>query len=241
MPLVEHATPVDPTSQRRIQKILSDPESTGTVLLVILMDLYGAEATAWSPQAILLEFEDDFKVKLPSNNLDKLMATIQIITSDEFYTNLPTFNEFCVILADGPHQPGVFVPADARSCAWGMSEVLLLDPPEQDEPFSPEIVSFLSKAISDEGILKPPDVLRIATHDPQLMDRIRYDYADDEEMFTGIYKAEKEKTDEINTYVRDRLRKMLMTLESLPLTQGDARQISQKLMNQLPAQGQSNG
>lgn len=222
-------------SLRTIRMVWQDREASATVLLTLLIDAFGTEALSWTPQTIIFELEMDFGVKLSDRNLAKLMAGIHILTSDEFYRNLPTFNDMCVVLAGGAHQPGVFVPADAAECAWGITEVLMLHPLDEDEPFDEDIRHYVGAALKDEGIIKPPDVLGIAIHDQELARQVSYDYSDDPEMSSAIWGAEKEKTDDINRFVRDKLEHVLRTLESLPLHNGNADQMAKKMLQSLPS------
>lgn len=231
-------------SRQHIRGVLEDPNTSATVLLVLLMDFYPprpeentAEFLNWAPQSIRHQLSDDFGARISDATIGRIMAGIHLITSDEFYHNLPTFNDLCVVLAGEPHRIDMFVPASAAACAWGITEALLLSPPDQNdkEPFDDEIRAYISKALHDEGILTAPDILRIALHDPKLADKVRYDFADDPEMFGAIFESEASKTDDINRFVKGRLRQTLETLESLPLRRGNVEQLAAKMLANLPA------
>lgn len=233
------------TSQAKLQqrKAVEDPHATASVLLVVFLDLFGQEpdedgkplaCIKWAPETIRHEMADEIDARLPDDNLSKLMAACQLLQSDEFYKNPRTFNEFCVILSEG-HLPGVFVPADAAACAWGITEAYLLSPPDphDEDPFDDEIRAYIGKVIQEEGIIRPPDVLRLAVHDPHLADRIRSDFDDDPELMSAITKAEDEKTQEIDRFLRERLSHTMNVLESLTLQHGDTREMIQKIHNAL--------
>lgn len=241
MPTHQNPSPIGKDARQRLRHAWEDHDALATVLLVMLLDTYGPEAFRWSPDTIRHELHSDLGAQVPDVVLGRAMAGIFLVTSDEFYQSLPTFNDLCVCLAGEPHAPGVFVPAGGAACAWGITEALLLSPPdpEDPEPFSDDIRAYLSHILHDEGILTPPDVLKLALHDHTLVDRVRYDFADDPELFNAIFDAEASKTDEINQFVRGRLRRLLTTLESLPLQRGQADQLARKLLETLPSSNSS--
>ena len=102
-------------------------------MLVLAVDTYGTECTKWTPQTIKAEIEDDFHLKLPQPNLERLLAAIQLLTTDDFYIALPDFITLCNVLSGGTFDPRHWDPADAVEIAWGVTEALLISPPESDE------------------------------------------------------------------------------------------------------------
>jgi hypothetical protein len=101
-------------------------------MVVALVDYYGTEFMPWSPETIRLETEEDFGVKWSNRNFDRLMAGVVLVTTDRFYKDLPDFIALCNCLSGSAASPGVFDPADAAECAWGITEALLLGPPDDD-------------------------------------------------------------------------------------------------------------
>src|ERR1017187_8637838 len=158
----------------KLRHFWSSPDTLATPLLTLFLDAYGQveegeeskviKALHWDPETIVSEIESDFKVSFPPINLDKLMASILIVTTDRFFHPLDDFIRVCNVFSGGRFDPRVFAPADAVGCAWGLTEALLLDPPEDDnhEPFSEEIRAYIGKAIEEEGLIDPPDILKIA-------------------------------------------------------------------------------
>ena len=221
-----------------LQAALISPDSFATTLLVILVDEYGTECFQWSPETIRLEIEEDFKLKLPQPNFDRLMAAINIITSDDFYQSLPDFVTYCNILAGDTFDPRAWDPADAAEIAWGITEVLLLSPPDahDENPFSEEIVGYIGQALSQEGIITPPDVLKIAVRDKDPAMMVVSEYADDPEMFNSIYDLEQSKTGEINRLVKTGLQSLIQQLQPLPLRNGDAAGGVRQLLQTLPTE-----
>jgi hypothetical protein len=190
----------------------------------------------WHPGTILLEIRDDFGVELPRANFDRLMAGIHLITSDAFYKSPPTFVEICNVLSGGLYDPATWDPADALECAWGITEALLLSPPDanDEEPFSPEIRAYIGKALDEEGILDPPDVLRIAIRDGGSNQAAKISSKfDDPEIRAAITRTEADKVQEINDRIRSNLRTLIVQLEALQLAHGDASALAGKLAHTL--------
>lgn len=215
-----------------------DPESFATTLVHLFHDqYYNPEAPpaencyTWHPGTILLEIKDDFRVELPRPNFDRLMMGIWLVTSDEFYQNVPSFIEACNVLSGSVFDPSTFDPADAAECAWGITEALLLAPPEEDDesPFSEEILAYIGQALDQEGIVHAPDILRLGTRSGDLAAKVNATFSDDPEMFSAIYKAEGEKTDEINQLVRENLSRLIQQLGRLHLNNGNVAGLAARL------------
>jgi hypothetical protein len=128
----------------------------------------------------------------------------------------------------------VFDPADSVECAWAVTEALLLVPPdaEDPEPFSDEVRHYIGAVLREEGYVTAPDVLRIAL-DGDFADHVRFNFADDPEMFQGIYDVQASKAAEVTDTVRENLTELLEQIQSLPLVHGDARGLVARLSGQI--------
>jgi len=188
-----------------------------TSLMAMLLDTYGPEALKWTPETIEIEIEQDNGIELSQDNFERLMVGIALLTTNNFFVSLPDFAHFCVVLSGHHVPPGQLLLPDADDCAWGITEGLLLSPADENDEnlFSQEITAFLGAILDEEGIMTPPDVLRIATR--ELAGRQRYDFSDDPEMFNAVYDMEKRKTEAINFLIKGRMRGMLSQLLRLPL------------------------
>lgn len=211
-------------------EIWTDPNSFGFALLVVFLDTYGTEGLSWEPTTIAMEIESDFQVDLPQPNFDRLLVAIQILTTDSFYRSLPDFVAFCNILSGDTYDPRMWDPAEADEIAWGITEALIIDLPDEEDPFSDEILAYIGKALDDEGIMNPPDILRLAIRDGANTMRIQDDYTDDPEMFAAIYGAEASKTDSINDLIRNRLAALSDQLTKLQLRTGNAKDVISGLL-----------
>lgn len=224
------------------RQVVASGQAFATTLLTIAYDLYGprkgdarVEMFEWTPVALRAQLEEDLSLQLSQATGDRLMCALWLVTSDAFYANPADFNDICNVLSGGPLSTDLFEPAAADEIAWGITEAMLLSPPEDDDqnPFSEEVVEFIALTMREEGILNPPDVLRIAGVDRSLMERVRYDWSDDPTMFAAVWQMEKSKTEDIEAVLRARRDALLAQLDGLPLTRGNTANLTRRLQAQL--------
>jgi hypothetical protein len=218
--------------------LINGDSAFATTLAAILVDEFGTEAMSWTPKTIIMEMESVHGGKMSHSSIDRLMAAITVLTSNSFYASLPDFNDLCNVFSWEPITPGVFNPADAAECAWGITEVMLLSPADDDDPFTEEIKAFVSATMKSEGIINPPDILKLSNFDKEMVSKVTMGFSDDPEMFDAIYAVEADKTKDINDFVKKRLRALVMQLSSLNLKNGSVEEIAKKLLSLLPAQEQ---
>jgi hypothetical protein len=218
-----------------IRAALASPATYATTLLVVLLDSFGTDALAWDPNTVQMEVEQEYGVDLPPPNFDRLMTAVSLLTTDSFYTSTPDFARACAVFSGRSPTADMMILPDCDDIAWGMTEGMLIDPPEGDgPPFSEEILALIGHALDQEGILTPPDVLRMGTRDRDVVDQARYDYSDDPEMFGAIQQEEAGKTDSINHLVKARMRGLIQQLKALPLRTGKVQELAEKLLAGLP-------
>lgn len=230
-----------PRQQDILKKVWEDPNSFATTLLVTFIDIYGLDAIHWSPTTIHWEIQEDHGITMPGPNFDRLMAAITIVTTNVFYTMLSDFSELCCVLSGESASPGMLQLPDAADIAWGLTEGIMMWPPEDEEesPFSEEIVGFVSETIRQEGIINPPDILRLGQLGSETQERVRMDFSDDPEMFSAVYKMEGSKTDDINRLVKDRLHMLFDQLVHLPLKNGNVADVANRMKQNLSTFGKS--
>lgn len=213
----------------------ASPESFATTLLMLFVDAYGTDGFQWHPETIQMEIEEDFRLKLPPANFDRLMTAINLITGDDFYKSLPDFIMYCNVLSGDTYDPRTWDPADAAEIAWGITEGLLINPPDErdDSPFTDEIVAYIGHALNAEGIMTPPDVLKIAVRDNDPEAFVAGQYSDDPLMFDSIYDLEQSKTAEINQLIVANIQRLASQLESLPIRSGSTSGAVQQMLQGL--------
>jgi len=220
---------------KQIQKILQDRRTPATAQLTIVADRPGTEFLQWDPETIQMEIAENFGVTLPKSNFNKLMAAVEIVTTDRFYRSLDDFIRLCNALYNGTVNIEEFDPADAGEISWGITEALLLWPPDQadENPFDEKILGYIGQATHDEGIMMPPDVLRLGLGDVNLWDQVQAEFSDDPIMFQSIYQKEREKTDEINLMVKVRLTHLLQILDRVPLQNGESKDAIKRMLEKI--------
>lgn len=224
------------TSQgkRRYKDVWEGNATFATSLLLLTVDVYGTEAFEWDFKTLKMEIEEDFNVNVPQANFDRLMVAINLLKTDDFFKSLPDFIAWCNVLDGDRYDPRIFDPADAEEIAWGITEALIIEPPDEDEPFTDEIRSYMGAVLDQEGIINPPDILRLALRDnPDLFATVKGEFSDDPELFGAIYEFEDSKTAAINQYVKEKLAMLSVQIDQLPLRNGDAAGVVQQVIQQL--------
>jgi hypothetical protein len=209
-----------------LTEMWKSPQTFATVLITVFLDRFGTEALMWDPSTIALEIEEEFDVDLPQRSFDKLMTAVSMLTTDRFYKSLPDFITACNILSGDTYDPNTFDPADGEEIAWGITEGVLICPPEEDDqdPFSDEIRAYIGAALDAEGIINPPDILRIALRSANVSTSLD-DFSDDPAMFNAIYDLEASKTGEINATIKDRTVTLYNQLAALKLQNGSTEKV----------------
>jgi hypothetical protein len=199
-----------------------------TTLLCLFIDEFGTDGLAWAPATIRHEIQDSYGVSLTDVVFSRLMAGIVVLTSDAFFTQLPDFAQLCNVLSGDGYDPASFQAPDAVDIAWGITEALLLSPPElnKDHVFDDEIRYFIGHVLQQEGMVEPPDVLKFALFD-QPAARVALDVAAQAE---SQFKAQA-----IQTQLRERLTRLFAQVSELSLTTGKTRDVLQKVNNELHA------
>lgn len=201
-------------------------ETFATVLLTMFLDRFGVEGLDWDPNTITLEIESEFECDLPQLSLDKLITAIQLLTTDRFFKNLPDFITFCNVLGGDEYQPDMWDPADAEEVAWGITEAMLIYPPDDDdpEPFTDEIRAYIGAVLDSEGLINPPDILRIALRTARVSPNIE-DFSDDPMMFNAVYDLEEGKKQDIDRSIRLKTKLLAAQLQALQLENGKVDQV----------------
>lgn len=217
-----------------LQEAWTSRETFATVLLTLFLDRFGMEALEWDPATIALELEEEFDIKLPQLSLDRLLVAIQLLTTDRFFKSLPDFVDFCNVLSGATYRPDMWDPADAEEVAWGITEALLISPPDESdpEPFTDEIRAYIGSVLDSEGLINPPDVLRIALRQARVSPSIE-DFSDDPDMFHAIYDVEAGKTEDINQTILTQTKLLAAQLTALELKNGNTKTVAKMLQDSL--------
>jgi hypothetical protein len=123
-------------------------------------------------------------------------------------------------------------PADAEEIAWGVTEALMIEPPDENDPdpFTNEIRSYIGAVLDSEGIINPPDILRIAMRNNNVSKNMT-DFSDDPEMFNAVYDLEAGKTEDINNTLRMKTKLLAEQMAALNLKNGNTQNVVEMLHN----------
>lgn len=211
------------------RKLLADEDAFASALLLLLVDRYSTEFFKWSPTALKMEIEQDFRIDFPRSNVDKVFACVTLLTSNWFYRSLQRFVKICNILSGDEFSPYEFDPADVWECSWGITEAALLVGEEDREPFSDEIRGYIEQILDLEGYTNPPDVLKAVVgrasglgSDPL--------FDNDPEFYQAVYQTQKDKTDEVNTMILDNLQELGEQYKLLELSHGNVSELADQLI-----------
>lgn len=203
------------------------PGIFATSLLLLWTDRYGTESLNWAPETYTLQLRADVG-EIPRQNLDRLQAARMLVTGGEFYTSTPVFNELCLVLSGDDFNPHVFRPASVADMAWGITESVLISPPDSSEPFSEEIRHYVGAAIKNEGLVRAPAALSVAILDPVSVANAQ-EWFSDTELGAGIEQDHEANVTAIDDAIRDCLERLLTQIRSLPLQHGNSQDLQKRL------------
>lgn len=210
--------------------IWTNPKALAISLLVAFVDAFGTEALEWHPDTIVAELKSEFGVDVSEAVLDRLLIAVMIVTTDLFRRHLPSFIHAATTLSGAVWDPSVPDPAEADECAWAIAEATLLDPPADEDArgqkaFSKAIVSYVAQTCRYEGLVRPPDILKIG---PGIGDRTVMETRESAVVASGI-----------RDMLRERLGLLVGQLEALPLGNGSGKEAAQNLRKLLETRAES--
>ena len=201
--------------------MLEDRETFGTVLLAILLDSYGTNMFEWEPESLTQQIWDDFNAKMPPINRDKVWSLIVAMTSNQFYLNIEVFKATCDALSNEDPDFSTFNPSDPEELAWGVTEVLLNDPPDEklgNTEFSHEIEYYVGLILKENGVLQPPVQLSFAQYGQENpVTALETVFADDPVLFQAAHENQLRLKAAVEEYVQLRLQALITQLNSAPL------------------------
>ena len=221
------------------QQLILSVDAFATPLLVLCVDRFGWEMFGsaespqpWSPETIRLEIQDSFQVAIPDYNLDKIMAAIAILVTDDFFRSCPRFIQLCNILSGDTFDPTTFDVATCPEMAWGITEALLLEPADTDEPFSEDIRRYVGHMLKEEGYVNPPDVLKIAITEGGQSDPLAV-WADEPDFYQAAFEVQQERTTDITDMLKENMIELFNQLQKLPLNEGSTKELLDRMQQGL--------
>jgi hypothetical protein len=203
------------SQHQHVAALLSDPENTfAATLLVILVDMFGGDTLlngeygSLTPQTISMEVERFYNVKLPPENLGKIMAAISLETTDNITRSTSSFLATVHGLIGDGTDWAYEEPVDVDDLAWALMEATLIWPPEEGVMYDPQIVAYCQLMLSREGIKSPPSILSFAREEAAYGDLGAFD--------NDVLMEQADRTNDVNEYIDNQQLKLLQQLESIP-------------------------
>lgn len=224
------------------RQLLQSGDMHSLPLLAFLVKRYGIESLGWSPQTIRMEIADDYKLNLPQQTFDRLMAGIAIATGNEFYVSPVVFMQLCNVMGDKPFNPETVDPADPFECGWGMVQAMLISPPSAEENggslISAEVDGYIAYVLDAYGMSLSPKCLAAVTRAVQ-SGEVGIEYAADPDMFAAINSTQQSAADEVDAFVGEQLREVKLQLDAMQLCSGTAEELINQLRGDLKGGGKT--
>lgn len=147
--------------KRKAAALLKDESTFAFVLLSIILNKYTGEDDEFpqdyidEPALLFKEIEEDFKIKLPEDNEDKINAALTVLTTDLFYTNANVFNHIAQTFSLG--DPGTLEDdneLDACKCMWAVNEAGLISGVRLEdaaEKMSKSVITTINDVVDTEA------------------------------------------------------------------------------------------
>lgn len=214
--------------EQRAASMLSDQNTTGTPLLVLLIDRFGTAMFDWEPDTLRLEIKSTWGVEPPQENMDKIWALISLITTNLFNVSLEFFIHVSNALSGNGADFANYDPATVQEMCWAITEQHLIAPFEKGEDFSSEILTYMKASLLEEGFSQVPQILTEHIGKDLTSSELVEDGLAIDEIDTNAYwDMQTRKRLDIDAYLVARMRQLIDELAALPLHHAKTDQIKQ--------------
>lgn len=213
---------------RAAAPIWSDPDTCGSTLLALGLDRFGAPGgpahespVHWSRDTWIEEVRATAYVDLPERSADRLMAACAVLARPfEFYTTETGFGDVTAALAGTWFDPTVWHPPTVDEALWAIIEARLLDPPDAEAPFGPQVVRYVNLLCHAHGFRSVPrGFLAFGVHkDPTVWARHdAVDYSTDPDTNAAVEAAASQREADLDLDTADRLTVLADQIARLPV------------------------
>jgi hypothetical protein len=207
-----------PLEKNQAAAVLSNPHSTGTSMLMILVDELGTDFFSWEPNTLTAEVKDTWKIEMPQICRDKVWSLVNYLTTNLFFTSIEVFTHTCNALASSSSIDMLqYDPPTVAEICWAMMETTLLEPAGEDGELSDEVLTLIAQTLEAEGYHKVPRALRKYVKLPAVEERINEALALDGVDYNGYWDAQQRKLIALDQSLVSRLLRLLDELTALPL------------------------
>ena len=179
-----HVSPID-LDFGAVRVALSDPDTTGLVLLTIVMWAFG-DAVLGDPENNLEPMEapelwasidEKFGTWVSEEGENKLNALLLALQGDLFYRDVEVFQAVCVALLDGDLGDlvsGTLEDLTATEVMWAVLEVELAREDEEGPPeFSSGVMAYISNVLSSEQESQEENAAEVKVAYRSMLDQMR--------------------------------------------------------------------
>ena len=205
---------------QNLRNVLADEANYATTLVTALIDTYGTQLFEWNPESLTKETKTVLNLDLPPTNADKIWAFISTLTTNLFYVSVEGFTHVCNSLSGVQASFQTWDPLLPEEILWGVIEVGLNDPLDDTDivEWSHEVKHYIGQVFGAHGFTEFPKTLKlIVEKDP---DPNVEPFTDDPAIYNAYYDAQKDKVQVLDEIVRQRMREMIVQIQSLPLANG---------------------
>ena len=149
----------------RAKELFAKEDTFATSLVAICLDTFGIDCFDWDPQTLVEEVHTNFN-SVKQTNIDKLLALIVALTTDQFYTDPIVFAHTVDAMNDRvSNWASMPTDLDPDEIAWSAAEVGLNDLPQPNNPvpsFSDDVAGLVGYYLRLAGFTKAPRFLTFA-------------------------------------------------------------------------------
>lgn len=134
--------------------LFRDPETCGSVILIILLATYGEEIFDLDPLEIYVRIQEDFHATLTEEGENKLNAIMMALSTNAFYEDPLAFRSISSALYDGDIGDlveGSLEDLTIPEILWAVYEVGLLRDETEETEFSPAVQRVMEEEMSNEA------------------------------------------------------------------------------------------
>lgn len=189
---------------------LKSPASHVTTLLALLLDRYGTDVLGWEPETIASTLEE---MRATPLTIDKCQAGIVVLTTDQLYRSMESFNALCGPFNGHRAVFNTFDPPDMNETVWLVSEAsLMLGDEYRPDWFSSEVRAYVGMILHDSGVRN--------AHKP--MEWAVFPDVEIDEAYAGaLARREMRAVEEARSYVDTRLYELINQLDQAPFEHGE--------------------
>ncbi len=141
-----------------LQEVFHNEDVPASLLMTIFVKFSGREALDFDAFVIKTQLRELLKEDPPRRAYNKLMAAINLVKSNEFWKDLPSFVLLSNALATGQFDPRVVDLASIWEVNLSIGDCIIIWPEEPSE-FSDSILRYIQQMLKLEGYVIPPRLL----------------------------------------------------------------------------------